>query len=69
MRVLVTHGTQDTVVAIGKGKATAQHFAAGDHEVQWLQFDGPHTVAPAVKEAIPRFLRGGTVGTVVTAEP
>ena len=69
MRVLVTHGTHDGVVSIAKGRSTAQHFAAGDHEVQWLQFDGPHTVAPAVRRAIPGFLRGETVGEIVAPSP
>ena len=66
MRVLVTHGTTDRVVSVAKGKATAELFAAGGHEVQWLQFDGDHTIPPPVREAIPGFLRGETVGVVVT---
>jgi phospholipase/carboxylesterase len=69
MRVLVTHGTQDGMVSIAKGKATAQHFAAGDHEVQWLEFAGPHTIPAAVRDAIPGFLRGETVGQVVAPAP
>ena len=69
MRVLVTHGKQDSIVALPKGRATAQLFAAGGHDVQWLEFEGPHGIPTAVREAIPGFLRGETVGLVVTAEP
>ena len=67
MRVLVTHGTQDRVVAPVKGRATAQHFAA-DHDVQWLEFEGPHGIPPAVRAAIPGFLRGEMVGVPFTVE-
>ena len=65
MRVLVTHGTKDGVVGIGKGKATAEHFAEGGHDVRWLQFDGPHTIAFDVRKAIPLFLQGEDVGSVL----
>lgn len=63
MRVLVAHGGADRLIPIGKGEAIARHFAEAGHEVRWLRFDGPHTIAPEVRSAIPAFLKGEPVGT------
>lgn len=57
MRVLVTHGSKDRVVAMSKGKAIVQHFQMGGHDVRWLEFDGAHTIPTEVREAIPAFLQ------------
>jgi predicted esterase len=65
MRVLVTHGRQDGVLAIGDGESTAQHFAAGGHEVRAVWFDGRHEIPTAVRAAIPKFLAGEKVGEAV----
>lgn len=62
MRVLVAHGTADRVVSAARGRAIAEHFARGGHEVRWLEFSGPHTIPPAVREAIPAFVKGQEVG-------
>ena len=69
LRVLVTHGSADAVVRFATGWATAQHFAAGGHDVRWLPFAGPHAIAPEVRQALPAFLRGEVVGTAVAVAP
>jgi len=62
LRVLVAHGRKDGVVSFGVGQELARHFASGGHDVRWLPFDGSHTIPPAVRRAIPAFLRGEAVG-------
>jgi phospholipase/carboxylesterase len=61
LRVLVAHGHRDGVVRFGVGQALARDLVAGGHDVQWLPFDGPHTIPPEARRAIPRFLRGELV--------
>jgi phospholipase/carboxylesterase len=65
MRVLVTHGTHDTVVNRAVGTAVAQHFAEGGHEVRFVSFEGGHQLPPAVRLAVEGFLRGEAVGEAV----
>jgi phospholipase/carboxylesterase len=65
MRVLVSHGTHDTVVNRAVGTAVAQHFAQGGHDVRFVSFEGGHQIPPPVSAAVAGFLRGETVGEAV----
>jgi phospholipase/carboxylesterase len=65
MRVLVAHGTHDTVVGSAVGTALAEHFAQGGHAVRFVSFEGGHQIAPPVRLAVAGFLRGETVGEAV----
>lgn len=65
MRVLVTHGSSDTVVGMNVGLSLAQQLARQGHEVRWLAFPGQHQIPAVVREALVGFLRGEEVGAPV----
>ncbi len=68
LRVLVSHGSADGVVSRGDALAAARYFAASGHVVQFIPFSGRHEIPASVREAIPRFIAGETVGEPLPPE-
>jgi phospholipase/carboxylesterase len=48
-RVFIAHGTHDRVLPVERcGRRVAELMRDADYDVTWREFDGPHTVPPAI---------------------
>lgn len=61
LRILVTHGRNDGVIAFERGQQFARSLVAAGHHVRWVAFDGGHQLRPIVAD-VARFLEGVDVG-------
>jgi phospholipase/carboxylesterase len=68
LRVLVTHGTRDTVIGYSNGERLASALAAAGHDVRLFAFGEGHTIDASVRELLPAFLDGDPVGERVVAD-
>ena len=59
--IYVSHGTQDRVLPLEKcSRRLVPRLRAAGHEVQYVEFEGPHTVPPERgREALALLLEGG----------
>src|SRR5215213_1626982 len=57
-RIFISHGTNDQVLAIDRtSRRIAPQLARAMYDVQYVEFDGPHTVPPEIaREALEWFL-------------
>lgn len=69
LRVLVSYGSADGVVSQRDAFAAGRYFAESGHVVRLVSFTGRHEIPAPVREAIPRFLAGETVGEPLPSEP
>ena len=51
-RVLVTHGRQDPIIPFVRVKEEMQQLKAGGIQIEWHEFDKPHTILPEELELI-----------------
>ncbi|HEX8391934.1 MAG TPA: hypothetical protein VF665_06185 [Longimicrobium sp.] len=60
--VFVTHGTHDTVLPIDScSRRVVPRLTSAGYAVEYREFDGPHTVPPALaREAVKWFARGAS---------
>lgn len=68
VRVLVSHGSRDNVVSRREALSPGRYFVEGGHLVRLVSFDGRHEIGSPVREAIPRFIAGETVGEPLAQE-
>lgn len=54
--VFMGHGSQDPIVPVGLGEASANALAEGGFDVQWQTWPMPHAVCPEEIRAIDRWL-------------
>jgi predicted esterase len=57
-RIFISHGMKDQVLAIDRtSRRIAPQLARAGYDVQYYEFDGPHTVPPEIaRQALDRFL-------------
>src|SRR5215216_6573336 len=57
-RIFISHGTKDQVLAIDRtSRRIAPQLARAGYEVQYVEFDGPHTVPPEIaRQALEWFI-------------
>ena len=55
-RVLVTHGRQDPLIPFQKVKVQVDQLRTGGLQVEWREFDKPHTIVDAEIEVIREFI-------------
>ena len=56
LRAFVSHGKSDSVVGSGTSKTLVAALQDSDHEVEFVQFEGGHTVAAPAVESLGAFL-------------
>jgi predicted esterase len=59
LRVLLAHGTRDTVCPVSESRSLAGVLKSAQVPVQYLEFDGEHGVPAVVVEALVEFVRAG----------
>jgi phospholipase/carboxylesterase len=57
MQAFVSHGDSDRVLGSSSSKELAAALKANDHEVQFVQFKGGHTIPPEVVQPLGEFLQ------------
>ena len=58
-RIFISHGTQDTVLPIGlTSRMLVPMFQMAEYHVEYVEFNGPHTVPEHVLQAAYEFLTG-----------
>jgi phospholipase/carboxylesterase len=55
LRLLLAHGSRDTTCPVEESRSLARVLAAAGRPVQYVEFDGDHTVPPEVLRAFVRF--------------
>jgi phospholipase/carboxylesterase len=55
-RVLVTHGRQDPLIPCEKARMQMEQLRAGDIQLEWREFDKPHTIVDEEIEVIREFI-------------
>jgi phospholipase/carboxylesterase len=56
LRAFVSHGTADPVLDISTSKRLVSALEQYRHQVQFVQFEGAHTIPPIVREQLAAFL-------------
>lgn len=56
-RVLVTHGRQDPLIPFANVKRQMEQLRAGEIQLEWHEFDKPHTIVEEEIELIRQFIR------------
>jgi phospholipase/carboxylesterase len=69
LRVLVSYGSADNVVSQRDALSPGRYFAESGHLVRFISFSGRHEIPAVVRDAIPRFIAGETVGEPLPPEP
>jgi phospholipase/carboxylesterase len=54
--VLQSHGRYDTVLAFAQAERLRELMTGAGLSVEFIPFDGPHTIAPEVLERMAEFL-------------
>jgi len=69
-RFFISHGTKDAVLPIDRtSRRVVPQLAEAGYEVQYREFDGPHTVPPGIaREAVTWFLQGQEI-PMATPQP
>lgn len=57
LRLVMSHGRQDPLLPFPISEALGQALGAAGVTVEWLPFDGPHTIPPAGLAALARLVR------------
>ncbi len=63
-RVLVTHGRQDSLIPFGDVKKQMAQLQAGGLQLDWHEFDKPHTIIEPEIALLRRFIEGAGSATV-----
>ena len=67
-RIFISHGTKDQVLAIDRtSRRIAPQLTRAGYDVQYYEFDGPHTVPPEIaRQALDWFVAANDENTPVT---
>jgi phospholipase/carboxylesterase len=67
-RIFISHGTNDQVLAIDRtSRRIAPQLARAGYDVQYYEFNGPHTVPPEIaRQGLDWFLAGDNEGASAT---